>query len=140
VQLRSFRAILDLGNQATSTTSDAESGRMPAAASLAAGAVLSPQRFELITDFMPFDQAAVGATIDQFLQQLEGAGGGLSSLPGPTVVVLALVAAGAGLTAWKAVPRVLIGSRNDDELAAIDITTSLTGISGLPGGSSSEEP
>ena len=69
--------------------------------------VPSPQRSDLIMDFMPFDQAAVGQTIDQFLQQLEDLGAGLSWLQGPTDVVVELLAVAVGLTAWKVVPRIL---------------------------------
>ena len=42
------------------------------------------------------------------------------------------------LTAWKVVPRFL-GRSPDDELVDVDDATSLDGISGLPGGSSTEE-
>ena len=139
-QLPPSREVLDLGNQGTATTPEADPGCMADNTSLAALPAPSPQRSDLITNFMPFDQAALGQTIDQFLKQLEDMGGGLSSLQGPTVFIIALLATGAGLTAWKVVPSVLVSSRDDDELAEVDIATSLTGISGLPGGSSWEEP
>jgi hypothetical protein len=139
-QLPPSREVPDLGNQGTAATPDADAGCMAAEASHSAVPVTAPQRSDLITNFMPFDQAALGQTIDQFLKQLEDMGDGLSSLQGPTVVVIALLATSAGLTAWKVVPRVLLRARDNDELATVDITTSLTGISGLPGGSSSEEP
>ena len=103
-------------------------------------AVPSPQRSDLIMDFMPFDQAAVEQTIDQFLQQFEDLGAGLSWLQGPTDVVVELLAVAVALTAWKVVPKILGRSADDDELAAVDVATSLDGISGLPGGSSPEEP
>ena len=52
-----YRDLSESGNQVTVATTE------PAP---------SPQRFELMTDFMPFDQNAVGQTIDQFLQRLDG--------------------------------------------------------------------
>jgi hypothetical protein len=91
-------------------------------------------------DFMPFDQAAVGQTIDRFLQQLEDLGAGLSWLQGPTDVVVELLAVAVALTAWKVVPKILGHSPDEDELGASGDATSLEGISSLPGGSSPEEP
>jgi hypothetical protein len=99
----------------------------------------APQRSDLMTDFMPFDQAAVGQTIDQFLQQLKGLGAGLSWLQRPRDLVVELLSVAVALTAWSLVPRFLRPSP-DDELSAVDEATSLDGISGLPGGSSLEEP
>ena len=99
----------------------------------------SPQRSDLMTDFMPFDQAAVGQTIDQFLQQLEDVGAGLSWLQVPRDLVVELLSAAVVMTAWKVVPKFL-GRSPEDELEGVDDATSLDGISGLPGGSSLEEP
>ena len=106
----------------------------------AAGLAVPPlQRSDVITDFMPFDRAAIGQTIDQFLQQLGDLGAGLSWFQGPTDLVVELLAVAAALTAWKAVPKIVGHSRDDDQPAASTLATSLDGISGLPGGSSPEE-
>ncbi len=69
--------------------------------------VPSPQRFGLITDFQPMDEAGVGPLIDQLLQQLENLGSGLASRPGPTDLVVELLAMVVVLSAWTVVPRIL---------------------------------
>jgi hypothetical protein len=102
--------------------------------------VPAPQRSDLITDFRPFDRAAVEQAIDRFLQQFEDLGVGLSRFQGPTDVLVELLAVAVALTAWKVVPKMLGRSREEDaELVAVDVATSLDGISGLPGSWSPEE-
>ena len=102
-------------------------------------AVPSPQRSDIMTDFMPFDRTAMGHSIDRFLEQLEDLGADLSWLQGPRDLVVQLVSVAVALTAWKLVPKFL-GRHPDNELADVDDATSLDGISGLPWGSSLEEP
>jgi len=122
-EVLAYRDLSESGNQGTDATTEAAP---------------SPQRCGLMTDFMPFDQSAVGQTIDQFLQRLDGLGAGLSWLHGPKDLVVELLSVAVVLAAWKVVTRFL-GRSPDDELADVDDATSLDGISGLPGGSSTEE-
>jgi hypothetical protein len=134
-----YRDVSDPGNQGTVATAEADPRRMVEKAGLFGLAVPSPQRSDLIVDFKPFDQTAGEQTIDQFLQQFENLGTGLSWLEGPTDLVVELLALAVALAAWKVVPKVLGRSPDADELAAVDVATSLDGISGLPGGSNPEE-
>jgi hypothetical protein len=109
-------------------------------ASVAALEVPAPQRSDLITEFVPFDRAAVEQAIDRFFQQFEDLGAGLAPLQGPTDVLVELLAVAMALTAWKVVPKMLGRSQEDEaELVAVDVVTSLDGISGLPGSWSPEE-
>ncbi len=139
-QVPPFRDISKPGNQCPVVTTQADLPRIVAEANALGLAIPSPQRSDLIMDFMPFDQAAVGQTIDRFLQQLEDLGAGLSWLQGPMDVLVELLAVAVALTTWKLVPKILGHSRDDDDLGALDDATSLEGISGLPGGSIPEEP
>jgi hypothetical protein len=82
----------------------------------------------------------VDQTIDQFIQQFEDLGAGLSWLQGPRDVVVELLAVAVALIAWKVIPKILGRSPDDVGLAAVDVATSLDGISGLPGGARPEEP
>jgi hypothetical protein len=138
-QVPPFRDISKPGNQRSVATTQADLPRIVAEANLLGLAVPSPQRSDLIMDFMPFDQAAVGQTIDRFLQQLEDLGAGLSWIQGPTDVIVELLAVAVALTAWKVVSKILGHSPDEDDLGASGDGTSLEGISSLPGGSSPEE-
>ncbi len=102
-------------------------------------AVPAPERYQLIMDFMPFDHAVVGQSIDQFLEQLEDLGAGLSWLQRRADVAVKVLALALDSVAWKLVPKLLERSRTADELAAVDLATSLDEFAGLPGGSSPEE-
>jgi hypothetical protein len=135
-----YRDVADVGNGGTVARAEAAPQCLVTKSGLFGVAVPSPQRSDLIMDLRPFDQAAVEQTIDQFLQQFKDLGAGLCWLNGPTDVVVELVAVAVALTAWKVVPKILGRSPNDDELATVDVATCLDGISGLPGGSSPEEP
>ncbi len=135
-----FRDTLEPGSLFAVAATEPDSRGTVEQAGLIGLTVSSPQRFELMMNFMPFDSASVGQTIDQFLERLDDVGVGLSWLKVPTDVVVELLAVGVGLTAWKAVPGLLGRCSDDEELAAVDVATSLDGISGLPGGSSLEEP
>lgn len=108
-------------------------------ASLLGVVVPSSQRSGLIMDFRPIDDAAVEPLIDQLLQQLENLGAGLSSLQGPTDLVVELLAMVVVLSAWAVVPRILDRSP-EDERTPVNVATSLDGISGFPGSSSGEGP
>jgi hypothetical protein len=106
---------------------------------LLAAVIPGPERFDLITNFIPFDEAVVGQTIDSFLRQIEDLGTGLPWLDGSAVVVVELAAAVAGLVAWKVATKVLVRSQSN-ELATDDIITSFEAISCSPGGMRAEEP
>jgi hypothetical protein len=138
-QFPPFRAIPGPGNHSGATIPEAELSSIVEEPGAAGLAVPPPQRSDVITDFMPFDLAAIGKTIDQFLQQLGDFGAGLSWFQGPTDLFVKLLAVTAALTAWKAVPTIVGHARDDDQLAAADPATSLDGIFGLPGGSSTED-
>jgi hypothetical protein len=99
-----------------------------------------PQPSGLITDLRIFDRASLEQAIDQFLQQCEDLGEGLSQLRGPSDWLGEFVAVTLALTAWKVVPKVLARSRRGEaELAGADVVSSLDGFSGLPGSWSPEE-
>jgi hypothetical protein len=128
------RGISEPESPATFATTEDDPRRMAEETGLV---LPSPQRSGLIMDFRPFDPAAVGQAIDRLLRRFEDLGAGLSWLQGPTDVVVDLLAAAVAMTAWKVVPRILGRSRDDEELAADDVATTLDGISGLPGVSTS---
>jgi hypothetical protein len=106
---------------------------------LLAVAIPGPERFDLITNFIPFDEAVVGQTIDSFLRQIEDVGTALPWLDGSAVVVVELMAAVAAVVAWKLAAKVRVGSQSN-ELAVDDIITSFEAISCSPGGLGMEEP
>jgi hypothetical protein len=106
---------------------------------LLAAAIPGPERFDLITNFIPFDEALVGQTLDSFLRQIEDVGTGLPWLDGSAVVVVDLMAAVAALVAWKVAAKLVVRSPSN-ELAAEDIITSFEAISCSPGGMRAEEP
>jgi hypothetical protein len=101
---------------------------------------LTPQRLGLIIDFTPFDRLAVQQTVDQFREQLQRLGAGLSSLRVSMDIAAELLAVAVALSAWIVVPRILRRLPGDAGSAACDDATSLDGISGLAGGTSPEEP
>jgi hypothetical protein len=101
---------------------------------------LTPQQLGLIIDFTPFDRLAVEQTVDQFREQLQRLGAGLSSLRVSMDIAAELLAVAVALSAWIAVPRILRRLPGDAGSAACDDATSLDGISGLAGGTSPEEP
>src|SRR5579883_2786439 len=101
---------------------------------------LAPQRLGLILDFRPFPQLAVEQTIDQFLEQLERLGAGLTAHPESMEIAAELMALAVVLTAWKVVPRILRRSPGERTPTDCDDATSLDGISGLPGSTIPEEP
>jgi hypothetical protein len=96
----------------------------------------SPQRFDLI-DFVPLDEGALGQTIDRFLEHVEEIGADLTWLRGPADVIVELLALAFVL---KAVSKAMEHFHDHGDQATVDVATSLEGISGLPGGSSPEEP
>jgi hypothetical protein len=106
---------------------------------LLAAAIPGPERFDLITNFIPFDDAVVGQTIDSFLRQIEDVGTALPWLDGSSVVFVELVAAVAAVVAWKVATKVVVRSQSN-ELAADDIITSFEAISCSPGGVGMGEP
>lgn len=91
-----------------------------------------------MTDFRPFDRLAMEQTIDRFLGQLEFLGVGLSSLQESIDVAAELLAMAVALTAWLVVPRILRRTTAARAPEAYDDATSLDGISGLAGGTSTE--
>jgi hypothetical protein len=138
-QFPPFRAIPELGSHSAAGTTEAELLRVVEEARAGGMAVPSPQRSDVIMDFVPFDRAAIGQTIDQFLQQLGDLGARLTWLQGSTDLFVELLVVAAALTVWKAGPKIIGHSRDDDKLAAAEDSTSLDGISGLSGGSTAEE-
>ena len=101
---------------------------------------LTPQRLGLIVDFRPFDPIAVQQRIDQFLDQLDRLGAGLSSIHESMDIGTELLALALALAAWNLVPKILRRSSGAIGPATCDDATSLDGITGLPGGTSVEEP
>ena len=68
---------------------------------------LTPQRLGLIVDFRPFDPIAVQQRIDQFLDQLDRLGAGLSSIHESMDIGTELLALALALAAWNLVPKIL---------------------------------
>jgi hypothetical protein len=83
-------------------------------------AAQASRRSGLLTDFLPYDRAALEQAIDRFLARFDDLGAALSRKDGPTDLLTEIMAVALALTAAKVGLRLFWRSPDDAEAGPVD--------------------